>query len=319
MPDLTRRRALANGALALGGVAGCLGEGTAYENGWDRADSDTDDALQGVAALEHSAVAVGLDGTVIKRQQAGQWSTQANAPGAADETHVYSVAPTDDFERVWYAGDDGLVGSYDSHGDFDDHSRPLNRTKMFVDVTVDGAGGGEEVYLVDAEGSVVRGSENNQGEVTWDMRRQPGEGQPVAVTFTTDNFGYICTDEGEAFQNIGQGWDEIGIDGVRDGLTDVAGYEESLLDVASSKGKIYRYNGYDWRVIELGEHPIDAMHRTGRHGLAVSSDGVVYALDRSWRRSLDGLPEGLNAASTGTEDGDVFCVGNNGFLIYRSK
>ena len=52
---------------------------------------------------------------------------------------------------------------------------------------------------------------------------------------------------------------------------------------------------------------------------SVSSDGVVYALNRSWEKSLDGLPEGLNAATTGTENGDVFCVGNNGLLIYRSK
>lgn len=319
MVRTTRRGFLASGALALSGVAGCLDGGTTYENGWDRADSDTDDALQGVAALENSAIAVGLDGTVIKRQQAGNWSAQANAPGADDETHLYTVAPTDDFERAWYAGDDGLVGMYDHRGDFDVHSQPLNRTKTFVDVAVDGAAGGEEVYLVDSEGSVIRGSENNQGDVTWDMHRHPGEGQPLAVTFTTDNFGYLCTDQGEAYQNIGNGWDEIGINGVQDGLTDVAGHEESLVDVASANGKLYRYNGYDWSLIELGEHPIDAIHRTGRHGLAVSSDGVVYALNRKWEQSLDGLPEGLNAATTGTEDSDVFCVGNNGFLIYRSK
>jgi hypothetical protein len=317
---LTRRGALASAGLALSGVAGCLGEGSAYENGWDRADSDTDDALQGVAALENDdALAVGLDGTVVKRIQEGEWREQAGAPGTQDETHLYTAAPTADFGRVWYAGDDGLVGMYDSHGDFDSHSQPLDRTKRFVDVTVDGSAGGEEVYLVDDEGNVLRGSENKQGEVTWDMGKRPGRGQPLAITFTTDNFGYLCTDTGEAFQNVGQGWEGIGIDGVRDGLTDVSGHEESLLDVASSKGKIYRYNGYDWRVIELGEHPIDAMHRTGRHGLAVSSDGVVYALNRSWEQSLDGLPEGLNGATTGTENGDVFCVGNNGFLIYRSK
>ena len=307
------------GSAGLGGVAGCLGEGSDYENGWNRATSDTDDALHGVAALEHSAIAVGLDGTVIKRIQEGEWRAQANAPGSQTETHIYTAAPTSDFGRVWYAGDNGLVGMYDSHGDFDTHSQPLGQTNRFVDVTVDGAAGGEEVYLINAEGNVLRGSENKQGDVTWDMGTQPGQGQPLAITFTTDNFGYLCTDAGESFQNIGQGWEQIGIDGVRDGLTDVSGHEESLLDVASAKGKIYRYNGYDWSVIELGEHPIDAMHRTGRHGLAVSSDGVVYVLNRSWEKSLDGLPEGLNAATTGTENSDVFCVGNNGFLIYRGK
>lgn len=318
--ELTRRAALGSAGLALGGVAGCLGDGSAYANGWKRADSATDDALQGVAALENDgAVAVGLDGTVVKRVQAGEWRGLSGAPGTADETDLYAAAPTANFERVWYVGGDGLVAMYDSHGDFDSHSQPLNRTKRFVDVAVDGAAGGEEVYVVDAEGNVMRGSENKQGEVTWDMRKEPGEGQPLAITFTTDNFGYLCTDSGETFQNVGQGWKQIGIDGVQDGLTDVAGYEESLLDVASRKGKIYRYNGYDWSVVELGEHPVDAMHRTGRHGLAVSSDGVVYALDRNWKKSVDGLPEGLNGATTGTENGDVFCVGNNGFLIYRSK
>lgn len=313
------RRAFLAGSLAVSGVAGCLGEGSDYENGWNRADSDTDDALQDVAALKNDAMAVGLDGTVIKRLSQGRWSTQDHAPGAHDETHIRAIAPTSEYERAWFAGDKGLVGMYDSHGHFEAHSQPLNRTKRFVDVAVDGAAGGEDVYLVDDDGRIIRGSKDQQGDVTWDMGKEPGEGIPVAITFTTDNFGYTCTDAGGAFQRVGQGWERVGIPNVQDGLTDVAGHEESLLDVSSAHGNIHRYNGYDWRRIELGEHPIDAMHRSGRHGLAVSSDGVVYALNRSWERSLDGLQEGLNGATTGTETGDVFCVGNNGFLIYREK
>ncbi len=317
---VTRRGMLASAGLVLSGVAGCLGGGSEFENGWKRAESDTDAALQGVAGLENDgAFAVGLGGSIVERIQDGEWREQSSAPGTQSETDLYTAAPTDDFERVWYAGADGLVGMYDSHGHFDSHAQPLNHTERFVDVTVDGAAGGEDVYLVDAAGSVMRGSENKQGEVTWDMRKQPGRGKPLAITFTSDNFGYLCTDAGETFQNVGQGWDQIGIDGVRSGLTDVAGYEESLLDVSSSEGKLYRYNGYDWRTIELGDHPIDAMHRTGRHGLAVSGDGVVYALNRSWELSVDDLPQGLNGATTGTENGDVFCVGDNGFLIYRGK
>ena len=315
----SRRAFLASSAVVLSGVAGCLGEGSDYENGWNRAESNTDDALNDVAVLENAAMAVGDDGTVIKQINEDEWRAQKNAPGTGGETHVLGIAPTDDFERAWYVGDNGLVGMYDSHGHFDNHSQPLNSTKRFVDVAIDGDAGGEEVYAIDAEGNVMRGSAGKQGDITWDMRKQPGRGQPLAVTFTTDNFGYICTDQGEAYQNVGQGWKQIGIDGVRDGLTDVAGHEESLLDVSSAKGKIYRYNGYDWSVIELGEHPIDAMHRTGRHGLAVSSDGVVYALNRQWEESLSGLEAGLRGATTGSEDSDVFCVGNNGFVIYRSK
>ena len=314
--ESTRRAFLAS-TLAVSGVAGCLGGGSDYENGWNRAESDTDDALQDVAALENDAMAVGDDGTVIKRLSDGEWGAQSHAPGAADETNVYAIAPTSDFERAWFAGDDGLVAMYDSHGHFEDHSQPLNRTKRYVGVAVDGAAGGEAIYLVDEDGRIVRGSKSQQGDVTWDMGREPGAGQPIAITFTTDNFGYACTDSGGAFQRVGQGWERVGVPNVQDGLTDVAGHEESLLDVASSRGTIHRYNGYGWREIDLGEHPIDAIHRTGRHGLAISSDGAVYVLDRNWKLSLEGLPEGLNGATTGTQEGDVFCVGNNGFLIYR--
>lgn len=319
MSELPRRAFLASTGLVTAGIAGCLGEGSDYENGWNQADSDTDDALQDVATLENDAMAVGLDGTVIKRLSEGRWSAQTRAPGAQNETHIYAIAPTSDFERAWFAGDQGLVGMYDSHGHFENHSNPLNSTKRFIDVTVDGAAGGEDIYLIDDDGSIIRGSKDQQGAVTWDMGRKPGHGAPVAITFTTDNFGYACSDEGEAFQSVGQGWEQVGVPNVQSGLTDVAGHEESLLDVSSSQGKIHRYNGYDWRLIDLGEHPIDAIHRTGRHGLAVSSDGAAYALNRSWELSLEGLPEGLNGATTGTENSDVFCVGNNGFLLYRGK
>ncbi len=318
--EQSRRSFLAlAGSVGIGSVAGCLGGGSDYENGWNRADSDTDDTLNDVAALENDAMAVGDNGTVIKRLSEGEWSTQQHAPGAGGETNVYAVAPTTNFERAWFAGDNGLVGMYDSHGHFENHSKPLGRTKRFVDVAVDGAAGGEDIYLVDDEGAVIRGSKSQQGEVTWDLGKEPGQSELLAVTFTTSNFGYACTNAGGAVQRAGEGWDRVGVPNVQAGLTDVAGHEESLLDVASSKGRIHRYNGYDWRQIELGEEPIDAIHRTGRHGLAVSSDGVVYALNRKWVRSLDGLAEGLNGATTGTEDSDVFCVGNNGFLIYRSK
>ena len=307
------------GSAAVGGVAGCLGDGSDYENGWNQGDSDTDDTLNDVAALENDAMAVGDDGTVTKRLSEGEWSVQSHAPGARGETNVYGIAPTTNFERAWFAGDGGLVGMYDSHGHFENHSNPLGRTKRFIDVAVDGASGGEDIYLIDDEGAIVRGSKSQQGEVTWDLGKEPGESQALAITFTADNFGYSCTNAGGAYQRVGQGWNRVGVPNVQEGLTDVTGHEQSLLDVASSKGQIHRYNGYEWRKIELGEEPIDAIHRTGRRGLAVSSDGVVYALNRKWERSLDGLPEGLNGATTGTEDSDVVCVGDNGFLIYRSK
>lgn len=319
MTGHTRRAFLAGTGVALSGVAGCLGGGSDYKDGWNRAHVDTESALHGVAALENSALAVGPNGTVVLRQSPGQWALQSEAPGAEQETDIHCAAATDDFERVWYAGSNGLVGMYDSHGDYDDHSNPLGEEKKFVNIAVDGASGGEEVYLVDEEGGITKGSKNKQGHVTWDMKKDPGEGQVLAITFTQDDIGYLCTDSGEAFQNVGQGWDQVGVRHVDSGLTDVAGHEESLLDVASDEGNIYRYNGYGWRVIDVGKHPIDAIARTGRHGLAVSGEGVIYSLARKWHVSTADLPQGLRDATTGTQDGDELCVGDNGFIIYRSK
>lgn len=319
MTGTTRRAFLGLAGAAVGGTAGCLGGGSDYDDGWNEANSGTDDALYGVAAVDGGYLAVGDGATLTVRQSTDHWTVH-EPPTSATGSTLRCAAPTNDAKRAWFAGDDGVVGVFDArHDDVEMHDDPLGSDDSVVDVAVDGDAGGESVSLVTGDGAMVRGSRNKRGQVTWEMKKTPGQGEVVAVSFTEDDIGYLCTGAGEAFQNVGKGWKQVGVPEVSQGLTDVTGHEESLLDVASKSGRVYRYNGYQWRTIDVADHSLDAITREGRHGLAVSLDGAIYSLDRQWHRSVGGLPENLHDATTGTSDGPEVCVGANGFVVERSK
>lgn len=289
---------------------------TETEPTWRTIDAPVDGTLYDVVATAGGAVAVGAGGVVLTHD--GDWElVLEEGPGAAGET-LRGVAASDDGRAVWFAGDGGALGVYDTevsrHTDF---SAPANITNTWDDIAVIGPAGKERVFLVNGSGQVLRGEREDGAPPTWDEPVKPGSGSSMsAIEFATDTVGFCCDTNGTVLTTTDGGveYAVVGIDDA-DALTDIAPVSADRATVTATDGTLHRYDGSVWTPHPVSDGSLTAIARRGEEEIVVDDTGTIFGRDGSdWKRESS-----VNTQLRGVavlDDGAV-AVGDEGRIVDR--
>ncbi|WP_276253957.1 WD40/YVTN/BNR-like repeat-containing protein [Halomontanus rarus] len=291
---VSRRRFLATLGLASVPFAGCSGTGS--ESEWVLVDTPTDATLTDVVTASTGTFAVGEGGVVLRRGRE-MWSIAlADGPTGA-QNGLESADVTSNGRVVWFAGDSGALGAYDTVDETVlDVSAPEGWTSSWEALAVTGLAGGERLFLINSSGAFLRGRRDGS-DVEWREPTEPGTGTSVAAMAVTPlEYGYVCDTSGDVYESAdaGETWTRIGIEGASVNFHDVSAVDSGHVDVAGGDGVVYRYDGGEWSRTVIGEDPIRAIARDRYDAL------VVDSLGRISERTFDGWVE-LDRVDTGNE------------------
>lgn len=235
---------------------------TETEPTWRAIDAPVNGTLYDVVSTDGGAVAVGAGGVVLTGSS--DWElVLEEGPGAAGET-LRGVAASDDGQAVWFAGDGGALGVYDTNdGRHTDFSAPADITNTWEDIAVIGPASEERVFLVNGSGQVLRGERDGSGPVSWDSPIKPGSGSSMsAIEFATDTVGFCCDTNGTVLTTTDGGveYAAVGINDA-DALTDIAPVSADRATVTATDGTVHRYDGSVWTPRPVSDGSLSAIAR----------------------------------------------------------
>jgi len=325
-PRTTRRGLLGLVGSATAALAGCVTSDDRnrdqYDGDWTAVRSPTEGALYSAAVTRTGPCAVGEGGRLVARAD-GDWRVELDAGPESAQNGLNSVDSTANGRRVWFCGDSGVVGRYDfDAGRVADFSAPEEKTSTWEGVAVAGLAGQEWVYLVNGSGELLQGRHDGDG-VSWGDVVEPGGGSSaLGVSFVDRGTGYVCDTSGNVFQtvNAGREWRTIGIDGAGVDFYDVAPRGPDDVAVAAGGGTVFRYNGFSWSPVSVGEADVRAVERDRHVGLAVDADGAVFEFTREgWRPREVPTETPLHDVVLGTVEQPDVAVGDDGVVLERQR
>ncbi|WP_435175257.1 hypothetical protein [Halorussus sp. AFM4] len=318
----TRRGALGLLAGGAAGLAGCSASDDPSDGEWSAVETPTAGALHGVARTRTGPCAVGEGGRVLGRA-GGEWRVELDSGPTGAQNGLNGVDATANGRRAWFCGDSGVVGRYDvGTGRVTDFSAPEGRTSTWEDVAVAGLAGQEWLFLANGSGELLRGRHDGAG-VSWDGVVEPGGGaSALGVSFVDRGTGYVCDTSGGVYQTVdaGREWRRTGIDAAGVNLHDVAPRGPDDVAVAAGDGVIFRYNGFAWTPVSVGEADVRGIDRDRHAGLAVDAAGGVYEFTRNGWRPADAPGDApLCDVALGTVDVPSVAVGDGGTVLERPR
>lgn len=316
--------ALSGAATALAGCSSepTPGERTTPEPEWTAVASPTEMTLYGATLTNEGPLAVGEGGRVVRRID-GDWRVELDDGPAGSHDGLTGVDATANGRRVWFCGGSGTVGRFDvSDGTVTDASAPKGKTSTWEDVAVAGLAGQEWLYLANGSGELLQGRVGGDG-VSWRSVVEPGPGSSIlAVSFVDRGSGYVCDTSGNVFLTVDAGdeWKRIGIDGAGVNLHDVAPRGADDVSVAGGDGTVFRYNGFSWTPVNVGEADVHGVVRDRHEGFAVDASGGVFELTRrGWKPEAVDNEAPLHDVALGTVDFPEVAVGAGGTVLERSR
>jgi photosystem II stability/assembly factor-like uncharacterized protein len=318
MTRYTRRSVLTvTGTSLAGSVLGAAGTAAAQSGGWTVAETPVETTLHDLAHTAANAHAVGGDGVIIERTEAG-WRTAHRGGPTGNGNDLYGAATTDDGQRLWLAGASGAIGEYDiTTGNLVDRSAPNDQTANFNDVAVTGSADDAYVFVADDSGAIHYSYENGE-EGTWESVT-PGSGAGLqAIEFNEQCSGHVIDSNGKVFETTDAGatWEPIGVE---DADVNFYGLDSDARDdvrVSGGNGSILTYDGSQWETESLGDADLRDVETGLDHGYTVGGGGVVFELVAGeWRRNDTPTGENLKAVATGATD---LTVGASGLVLERN-
>jgi hypothetical protein len=295
---------------------------TTTRNGWQRIESPTDETLLGVAGTTHGPYAVGEGGIVLARDENG-WTTVIESGPATKENRLTCVAVTPDGERLWFAGDSGALGMYDTQtGRKYDYTAPKEKTSTWEAIAVAGTPENERLCVANGSGEVLPVEFDGHGCPQYGEVTKPGDGSTISSLAADADSCYASDTNGNVFETGDEEWGRVGIENAQVNFNGVSTAGESLL-VAGGDGTIYRYDRpcENWTPLTAGEATIHALAHTdapdgsGRV-VAVGASGAIHERTpgRGWHRLDAPVEDALRDVVLGETD---VAVGASGTIIER--
>ncbi len=290
-------------------------EEDAPEPGWREVETPTEEPLTDATVAGGRAFAVGGGGTLLARTDGG-WEIVLEEGPTGCSTNLTSTSATEDGERVWMAGDGGVLASYDPEsGRVTDRSAPLDITSSWTDCAAVGPSGEESLTLLTGSGEVVRGTVSGT-EIEWDEPVKPGSGSSATGVTFAEGVGYVCDSNASVFEIDGESYERIGVE---DGgsFTDLSAVAPGEVSTVAADGSVHRYDGTAWTRSAASEGALTGIDLDGDRGLACSDAGEL--LDRDppgWEPVEVPTEGGLNAVSLDPTGPDL-AVGEGGTALER--
>lgn len=282
---------------------------------------------------------MGTTGNVLARRADGTWETVVDVGPAARSNDLRTLAVTDDYKRIWFAGGSGALGSYDvQEGLKYNHSAPNGMTSTWEGISVTGNQDSETVHVYNGSGEHVVGSYDSEGCMQWSDANKPGGGSRVpAVDFreADTKVGHAVDTSSQVYETRdgGSTWQNVGIPNSQVGHYDVISYRDAndnpFVYVASDGGYLYRMNCNcnTWTPIGLGTKRLSGIAHDMSDNLLVSGfSSTIYEKvdDEEWNSLSSPIQadyyEGIYGRTSypdGTESPDVI-VGASGKIIERA-
>ncbi|GAB7093800.1 hypothetical protein JCM30237_09520 [Halolamina litorea] len=305
---------------------------------WQSVESPTSKTLYGVSNTTRGPHAVGSTGDIVARRSNGNWEKVVDVGPAARSNSLRTMAVTDDYKRIWFAGGSGALGCYDvEEGLKYNYSAPNGMTSTWEGISVTGDQGSERVQVFNGSGEVIIGTYDDQNCMVFGSPNKPGGGSRVpAVDFRekATSVGHAVDTSSQVYESRdgGETWENVGIPNSQVGHYDVISYidsnDQEFVYVASDGGYLYRMNCdcNTWTPIGLGTKRLSCVTHDMNDNLLVSgSSSTIYEKldDQEWNSVESPVQADFYEAAygrttypDGTETPDVI-VGSSGTIIER--
>ena len=208
--------------------------------------------LTGVESADGAAYATGREGVLLERTGPSQWTAVFTAGPTGDGRSIFDASTTDDGERLWFCGESGTLGYYETEtGEVTTHIAPYDLHTTFHSVSANGPAGEETVHAADDNGEIVRGVVERSSTARGTASPDVLDGEELTVR------GVSIPGDGTAFTEV--------VDNDRE------------LFAADAGGNFYHTtDGRNWKRRKLASTPVRAVSFNDENAYEVAEDGTVY-------------------------------------------
>ena len=285
------------------------------------------DLLDAIQTAE-GPYAVGTGGTLVADRGYGWEVVFADGP-ATREGQLRAVDATDDGQRLWMVGADGVLSCYDvAERKKFDYSYPQGERRRWTALAVSGEHGSEKLLVADAAGGVLPFTVDGFDAEWGDISRPVSEGAGVAALASTpDGVGFLVDTAGRSFRTNEQaGWQPAGIVESDVTFTDCYAGPDQRVYVTATNGCVYRYDDSrrNWAPIGVtGGTPLRALdvymgEDEPNSMVVLGDDGTLYHRIGTERWEAVPVPtdSDLRGVSLGRPD---VAVGGSGAVVERPR
>ncbi len=286
------------------------------ETAWEAVRTPFDADLEAAVHAADGPYAAGEEGILVAGGP-NDWEPVIERDALEADGDLRAVDATRDGERVWFAGDNGVLGMFDVEtGAAVGYDYTGTASSTWCELAVTGAAGDERALLANEAGAVVS-FELDGEELAFSEPTRASESPVVALTTTETGVGYAVDADGAVHTATATGWEALGNIDAEGDPTDVAATPDRLL-VAATDGCLYEQeHGTEWRPTVIADEEILAVETGDRETVAVVPESTIYTREdreSEWEHSTVDTGDRLTALALGTVD---VAVGENGAVARR--
>jgi hypothetical protein len=278
--------------------------------------------LTGVESAGEAAYATGRRGVLLERAGPGQWTAVFTTGPTGDGRSVLDASTTDGGERVWFSGEHGTLGYYDSTSDsVATHFSPYGLDTTLRSVSVNGPTGDETVHAADDNGEIVR-AEMDGTEFTVRGVSIPGDGTALAEVVDNDREVFACDESGSLYHTAegSQVWKRRSL---ADAPVQAISFNDANLYEVAEDGTVFEEvslwgeGSRNPRSIDTGIDAPTEIDTDNRRTIAVVGDGGELRISEeggNFAPVESDLDETLYGAEV-MDDGTIVAVGDDGIIV----
>lgn len=285
---------------------------------WSTSNAPKKAALTGMESHDGACYASGQRGLLIERVAEAEWDALFEDGPTGNGHAIRDVAVTDDGDRVWYCGDSGSFGYYDTAADsVEAHPGPYDLTSGFRSVAVTGPAGEERVHACDDNGKIVRVYLDGT-DLSVEGVAVPGQGDAMTeVVDTGDSFHAADTAGALYYSEDGASWDREHVASTT--IVALASSESGVVSVTDS-GAVRRHQSLfgagesETETLTSGVSSPEAVTAEQGNVVVVGAGGTVVVGEDDFRDASTDVDKNLLCVDL-MDDGTVVAGGAEGVVL----